>query len=92
MLLCQRETTTSGIRALLESALRRDPRPQMVMVYTDAEDNRTERTIIPSGIEERRGVRGFRSGNQDHLIAFDVDKDAPRTFRIDRINSLTEAS
>jgi predicted DNA-binding transcriptional regulator YafY len=56
------------------------------MVYVDQGGNRTTRSIIPNKIEDRnRGVAGFP---ETYLVAYDLDKDEPRTFRVDRIESL----
>ena len=74
-----------SIRSMLNEALATDPTPRLKMVYTDRDDNLTTRDIYPSQIEERPGRLGFR---QPYLVAVDVEKDEPRTFRLDRIDTL----
>lgn len=56
------------------------------MVYRDQGGNLTERRITVSKVEDRhRGVAGFP---ETYAVAFDLDKDEPRTFRVDRIERL----
>lgn len=61
---------------------------QLTMQYRDAEDNVTTRTIIPSRISKRPRGLGFP---EPYLIAIDVAKDEPRTFKLDRIERLERA-
>lgn len=75
--------TTNLQRALLVTAI--ENREEVVMEYSDASETRTERTIRPVKIETRRPGSGF---SEDYLIAVDVEKDEPRTFRFSRIKSV----
>jgi predicted DNA-binding transcriptional regulator YafY len=72
--------STGDIRALIEQAIDGTDR-SIEIDYTDAEGAQTTRTIKPASFEQ--SSRGWRT--TDLLIAFDVDKGEPRTFRLDRI-------
>lgn len=81
-----RMTTFVGICNLLREALRQDLKPRLTMTYTDAENNTTERDIIPAELKPWRPRAGFEEDR--YLVAIDCEKDEPRTFRLDRIKAL----
>lgn len=61
--------------ALVASTVRK--RERLRMTYTDSDGRRTERRIEP--------VRLVHTGRHWYLVAFDLDRDDWRTFRLDRI-------
>lgn len=77
-------TDESAIEQALKAAVTTEAVFQMV--YRDQGGNLTERRITVSKVEDRhRGVAGFP---ETYAVAFDLDKDEPRTFRVDRIERL----
>lgn len=74
----------NGAVRLIEDAI--SLKQNILLHYTDARDNSSVRKIEPSRIEERRGTHGFFEAT--YLIAVDVDKDEPRTFRLDQIKRM----
>ena len=71
----------SGIKALLEEAIQKDATVEID--YEDAEGNSTTRLILPKSISEPRGF-----GRYQYVSTFDLDKNEPRSFRLDRIEQV----
>jgi predicted DNA-binding transcriptional regulator YafY len=65
-----------SVLALVASVIRK--RERLRLGYTDNEGNRSERRIEPT--------RLVHTGRRWYLVAFDLDRDDWRTFRLDRVS------
>jgi hypothetical protein len=79
--------STERIKELLIEVLSLDDVPQMQLGYSTENGIESSRAIVPIRVEQRRAGLGFQT---DYLVALDVAKDEPRTFRMDRIERLWE--
>lgn len=81
-----------AIQSILEAAIAANTptgNTRVLIDYTDADGNDTSlREIIPREIENRRVRFGF---NEKYVKAFDVDKGAPRVFKLERITRCEDA-
>lgn len=76
-------TTPSGVMMALRNAILQEQ--AVILHYVDARGASTRRVIKPYKIEERRPGSGFA---ENYLIALDVEKDEPRTFRMSNIDRI----
>lgn len=85
------ETTQQGIVQFAKEAIASEPTPRLRLHYTDSQGTDSVRDIYPSEVKSTRpGYGGFLE--ERYLVAVDCEQDEPRTFRLDRIRALENAS
>lgn len=84
------ETEQRNIIAFLRESIAAIPKPHLSMEYRDAQGTETVREIVALEITQTHPPGGFLEDR--YLKAIDLDKDEPRTFRLDRITRLELAA